>query len=152
MSLETITEEYAKSYSYLISEMEKYVWNAMEKLKGLQLILRIRDIKVRLPSAVKQILSLNSKLLGETKKSCCYLELHNLGLKGDNQFISNLCGHIFRSSSDGLRSKSMQDLSLISPRVRGGGLSSIFQILFRANPCCSRFPRAPNYIHNETNQ
>lgn len=54
-------------FMYLISEMEKYVWNAMEKLKGLQLIFRIRDINVRFPSAAKQTFNLNSKLLGWKK-------------------------------------------------------------------------------------
>lgn len=47
--------------------MEKYVWNAIEKLKGLQLIFRIRDINMRFPSAAKQTFSLNSKLLGRKK-------------------------------------------------------------------------------------
>lgn len=52
--------------------MEKYVWNAIEKLKGLQLIFRIRDINMRFPSAAKQTFSLNSKLLGG-KKGCYQL-------------------------------------------------------------------------------
>lgn len=42
--------------------MEKYVWKANEKLKGLQLIFLMRDIKVRYPSAAKETLRRNSKL------------------------------------------------------------------------------------------
>lgn len=49
-------------FMYLISEMEKYVWKAIEKLNGLQLIFLMRDIMVRFPSTVKHTLSRNSKL------------------------------------------------------------------------------------------
>lgn len=47
---------------YLISEMEKYGWYANEKLKGLQLMFLIRDIRVRYPSAASDTLRRNSKL------------------------------------------------------------------------------------------
>lgn len=42
--------------------MERYVWKAIEKVNGLQLIFLTRDIMVRFPSISKVTLRRNSKL------------------------------------------------------------------------------------------
>lgn len=58
---------------------------------------------------------------------------------------SYLWGQHFRSSSDGLSIRSIKDIPWESFGRRGGGLSSIAQILFLANPCCSKDPPFPNF-------
>lgn len=55
-----------------------------------------------------------------------------------------LCGQILESSSDGLRIKSTKALFVLFVG-KGGGLASMFQNLFLANPCCSRVPWLPNW-------
>ena len=50
------------NFAYLMSEMEKYVWKANEKLKGLQFMFLTREIKDRFPFGAKQILRRSSKL------------------------------------------------------------------------------------------
>lgn len=76
----------------------------------------MRDIKVNLPSAARETLRRNSKL----------------------------CGQHFRSSSDGLSTRSTKDFPSESFGCKGGGFSSMVHILFLANPCCSSDPQFPN--------
>ena len=58
-----------------------------------------------------------------------------------------LWGHCFKSSSDDLRRRSTKDFPKDSFEARGGGFSSITQILFLANPCWSSDPQSPNFNH-----
>lgn len=55
-----------------------------------------------------------------------------------------LCGQHFKSSSEGLSNRSTKDFPLESFGGKGGGFSSIVQILFLAKPCCSSDPQFPN--------
>lgn len=105
---------------YLMSETNKYVWYANEKLNGLPLIFLIRDIRVRSPLVVRDTRRRHSKLNGQH----------------------------FTSSSDDLSSKSTKDFPLESFAGRGGGFSSTIHIRFLANPCSSSDPQFPNYYTN----
>lgn len=72
----------------------------------------IRDIRDKFPSDARETRRRNSKTWGKN----------------------------FRSSSDGLSSKSMKDFPWVSNDFRDGGSSSMVQILFLPNPCCSTDP------------
>lgn len=63
-----------------------------------------------------------------------------------------LYGQNLKSSSEDLYSKSTKEPPSISSEHMGSGFSSIVQILFFTNPCCSSDPPLPNYndFHKST--
>ena len=130
----------------------KRLHNTNEKLKGLPLMFLTRETNVKSPSMASETLRWNLKLHRETHTHTYISICKEKEDKRQMMMLSNLWGHCFKSSSDDLRRRSTNDFPKDSFEARGGGFSSMSQILFLANPCWSSDPQSPNFKHTHTHK